>query len=994
MRDTRFVLIFALFSLLGVLYAQTPATGLQGVVTDPSGATVQDALVQLRGPGGEQRATTDVAGRYRFPTLRPGKYVVRVIAKGFTVTQRRDYQIDSAQTLDVQLTIEAQSQVINVEDEASKVSTDPDSNASALVIGEKELATLSDDPDELASQLQAMAGPAAGPSGGQIYIDGFSGGTMPPKSSIREVRINSNPYSTEYDRPGFGRIEILTRPGTDKIRGQAFAQFNNESFNSRSPLLTASTLPPYSAKLFGFNLSGPIKKGKASFGFDLERRNIDENSFILATTLDSQFNPVTVNEAVLTPQTRTSFGPRFDWALNKNNTLVARYQEGRSSRGNEGIGNYALQSRAYDSTSSDRSLQLTETAILSARSINELRFQFRRSVSENTGDNSIPSLSVQGAFEGGGAQIGNSGNVNRSYELSNSTTFTHGTHTMKWGARLRNAGTDSTSVNNFGGSYAFFGGLGPLLDATNQIIAGPLVQLTALERYQRTLQFQALGYTPEQIRLLGGGASQFSLAAGTPLTSVSQFDAGVFFNDDWRLRQNLTLSYGLRYETQTNISDFSNWAPRVALAWGIGGGRGRTVKTVLRVGAGVFYDRVSDSVVLQSQRYNGLTQQSYLLMNPNFFPLIPTADVLQQAKQPQQLQLADSALRAPRNYQASIGVERQLGKYTKLSVQYISSRGVHLQRSRNINAPIDGVYPYGDKQLRLLTETTGFSRSNQLIFSPNVNYKKMFLFGFYGISHGRSDAEGTAADPYNLRAEWGPSSFGDVRHRAVIGTNLPLLWKVSLSPFLMFNSGNPYNITTGRDTNGDGFTAERPSLVADATSGTCTGGNFVYAPGMGCFNLNPAAGTAIGRNFARGPSTFTLNLRMSRSWAFGNRGESGVADPGPGGPGGGGPPPGGGMGGGMRGGGGPPPGGGMGGGMRGGGPGGMFGGSSSGKKYNLTLSASANNVLNHANYGAPSGDLSSPYFGQYRSLAGGFGPMGGGSSTYNRKIDLQLRFTF
>ena len=988
MKNTRFVLIFALFSLLGVLYAQTPSTGLQGVVTDPSGGTVQDALVQLRGPGGEQRATTDVGGRYSFPALRPGKYVVRVIAKGFTVTQRRDYQFSNAQTLDVQLTIETQSQVINVEDEASKVSTDPDSNASALVLGEKELAALSDDPDELASQLQAMAGPAAGPSGGQIYIDGFSGGTLPPKASIREVRINSNPYSTEYDRPGFGRIEILTRPGTDKIRGQAFVQYNNEAMNSRSPLLTDPNLPPFSAKLFGFHLSGPIQKGKASFGFDLERRNIDENAFVLATTLDSQFNPVTVNQAILTPQTRTSFGPRFDWALNKNNTLVARYQEGRSSRGNEGVGNYALASRAYDSNSSERSLQLTETAILSPKSINEVRFQFRRSVLENTGDNSIPSLSVQGAFDGGGAQTGNSGNTTTSYELSNSTTLTHSTHTMKWGARLRNSGTDSTSVNNFGGSYAFFGGLGPMLDANNQAIAGPLVQLTALERYQRTLQFQSLGYTPDEIRLLGGGASQFSLGAGTPLTAVSQFDAGVFFNDDWRLRQNLTFSYGLRYETQTNIKDYSNWAPRAALAWGIGG-KGKPVKTVVRVGAGVFYDRISDSVVLQSQRYNGVTQQSYLLINPNFFPLIPSSDALLAAKQPQQLQLADSTLRAPRNYQASVGVERQIGKYAKLSVQYISSRGVHLQRLRNINAPIDGAYPYGDKQLRLLTETTGFSRSNQLIFSPNVNYKKMFLFGFYAYSHGRSDAEGTPADPYNLRNEWGPSSFGDVHHRAVIGTNLPLPLKISLSPFLMMNSGSPYNITTGRDTNGDGFTAERPSLVADAASGTCTGGNFVNAPGMGCFNLNPTAGTAIGRNYGRGPATFTMNLRMSRSWGFGNRGETTAQDQGPGG---GGPPPGS-MGGGRGGpgGGGFP--GGMGGGMRGG-PGGMFGGGGSGKKYNLTLSASANNVLNHANYAAPSGDLSSPYFGQYRSLAGGFGPMGGGSSTYNRKIDIQLRFTF
>ena len=198
--------------------AQSQAVSLRGQVTDPSGATVPGALVQLRGPGPEQRAFTSVSGEYSFDGLRPGKYLVRVIAKGFTVSQRRDFEINGDATLNVQLTIEAGTQVINVEDEAGRVSTEPGGNAAALVLGQKELAALSDDPDELAQQLQAMAGPSTGPNGGQIYIDGFSGGNLPPKASIREVRINSNPYSTEYDRPGFGRIEIFTRPGGDRLR--------------------------------------------------------------------------------------------------------------------------------------------------------------------------------------------------------------------------------------------------------------------------------------------------------------------------------------------------------------------------------------------------------------------------------------------------------------------------------------------------------------------------------------------------------------------------------------------------------------------------------------------------------------------------------------------------------------------------------------------------------------------------------------------------------
>ncbi len=978
------LLVVCALDLCSLASAQAPPVGLQGTVTDPSGANVPDALVQARGQGIERRVRTDMTGHYSIAPLPPGKYLVRVIAKGFTVSQQNDVEITGPVTLDVQLTIESEAQVVNVEDEADKVTTDPSSNASALVLREKELAALSDDPDQLSQELQAMAGPGSGPNGGQIYIDGFSGGNLPPKSSIREIRINSNPFSPEYDRPGFGRIEIFTKPGTDHIRGQAFFQFNKEALNSRSPLLTQSTRPPYEQKFFGVNLSGPITQKKASFSFDFERRSITENSFILATTLDNNLNFVNVNQAMLTPQTRTTFSPRIDYSLNASNTLTVRYQNTRVASDNEGTGNFSLASKAYNQSNTEQSVQVTETAILSPRTINETRFQYMRTDLSNVGDNSIPAISVQGAFDGGGAQIGDSGTLNNRWELTNISTMTRQTHTLKWGGRLRQSFIDDTSLNNFGGTYTFFGGTGPELDANNQPVAGSSIALSAIERYRRTLLFMQAGMSPEQIRLLGGGASQFSLGAGTPSSTVNQFDIGLFVNDDWRMRPNLTLSYGVRYETQSNIHDWSDWSPRVGLAWGIGGGANKQAKTVFRAGFGTFYDRISDSVALQSLRYNGQTQQSYFILKPDFYPSIPALSVLSSSQQPQQLQYVFGDIRAPRTYQATIGLERQVNKYIKLSTQYVASRGVHLQRTRNINAPIDGAYPFGDQQLRILTESTGFSRTNQLIVSPNVNYKKLFLFGFYGLSYGKSDAEGQAADPYNLRAEWGPSGFADVRHRFLVGTNLPVLWKINISPFLFASSGSPYNITTGRDLNGDGFTSERPAVV-DLGAADCGSSGYLYKAGYGCFNLNPAAGTAIGRNSARGPGNFNLNLRVSRTWAFGSRGESGPAEGGPppgmGGVRGGGPPPGGGSGGGgpRFGGGGP------------GGPGGMFGGSS-GKKYGLTLSVSARNILNHPNFAAPSGDLSSPFFGEYRSLAG-FGPFGG-NTTYNRKVDIQLRFTF
>jgi hypothetical protein len=973
------VIAFLLASTVFVQAQPAASPSLHGVVTDPSGAFIPGAIVQVLGPGGEQRTKTDSLGRYSFAILRPGKYTVRMIAKGFSVDQKTEVDIAGATEVNSQLVIQAESQVVNVEDEANSVSTDPTANGTALVLHEKELAALSDDPDELQQELQAMAGPGAGPNGGQIYIDGFTGGNMPPKSSIREVRINSNPFSAEYDRPGFGRIEILTKPGTDKLHGQFFGQFNKEIFNSRSPLLTQSDRPPYQQRFFGISLTGPIKQNKASYSFNMERRTIDENAFIIATTLDSSFNPVSVNQAIVTPRTRTSISPRIDYTINSSNTLVARYQYSSNSAEKQGIGGFNLATRAYNSDGSEHSVQLTETAILSPKAVNETRFQFMRTKQTNTGDNTVPAITVQDAFTGGGAQIGNSGNTQNRWELTNMTTYTRGTQVLRWGGRLRQSFYNDTSVNNFGGSYIFLGGTGPQLDANNQPIPGSQADLTALERYRRTLLFEQMGFSGPAIRALGGGASQFNLSAGTPTTSVSQFDVGLFINDDWRMRPNLTLSYGLRYETQTNIHDYGDWAPRVGVAWGIGGTASKPAKTVVRAGGGIFYDRIADSVDLQTERFNGITQQSFFLLNPDTFPIIPSVASLTSRQQPQQLQILYSKIRAPRNYQLSAGVDRQVNKYFRFSTQYVENRGVHQQRLRNINAPIAGVFPFGDLQLRELTESTGFSRIHQLIFSPSVNYKKMFLFGFYGLSYGRDD-NGIPADPYNLRAEYGPSSFGDVRHRAVIGTNLPLPWNINISPFLMASSGSPYNITTGRDTNNDGSASERPALLTGVSAADCSTGSLKFEPAFGCFNLSPAAGTpTIGRNFARGPGSVMLNLRMSKTWSFGNRAEANAGGFGPGG---------------MMKGGGPPPGGGGGGPMIIiGGP----GGAGAAKKYNLTVSVNAQNVLNHPNFSNPNGNLSSPFFGQSLSLsAGGFGgPFGGGTTTtYNRKVDLQMRFAF
>ena len=936
--------LLAIYLLVLSAHAQS-IPGLRGTITDPSGAAVPGAVVQARGPGRDHRARTDSAGQYVFPSLTAGRYQVRITAKGFAITSRQ-ITIDAPMVFDAQLVIQSHAQVVNVEDRLGGVSAAPDSNGGALVLRARELAALSDDPDELALQLQTLAGPAPGPDGGQIFVDGFSGGSLPPKASIREIRINSNPFSPEYDHPGFARVDVFTKPGSDRIRGQVFGNFNDAILNSRNPLLTQTSRPPYRTQLYGLNIGGPIKKNKASFTLDLEHRQIDENAFILATTLDSNFQPVSINQALATPQTRTSVTPRLDYAVNQRNALAIRYQDLHIALDNLGAGDFSLASRAYDERQKERVLQLTETATLSARVINETRFQYLHATVLDTALSNAPGINVQGAFFGGGATIGDSRSVTNGWEMTNITIATQGRHTWKWGGRVRQSFLEDTSRRNFAGTYTFL----------------------TLAQYEKTIELQQAGYTGAQIQQLGFGPWQFSLASGTPTTAVNQTDAGLFLNDDWRVRPNLTLSAGLRYEVQNNYGDGSNFAPRFGIAWGIGATGSRPAKTVLRAGAGIFYDRLPLTLTLNSLRYNGATQQSYVIANPEFFPMIPAADVLQAGRQPQLLQPVFAGIRAPRTYQSNLGIERELNKHVKLSVNWIETRGAHLLDARNINTPIAGSYPFGDASIRLLAESAGFSRVHQVVVNTNVNYKKLALFGYYALSYARDDNEGLPADPYNLRAEWGPSSWGDLRHRAAFGGSVPLKWKVTIFPFLAANSGQPYNVTTGLDPLNTGFPAARPALLDGVSAGSCAGGNLRYAAGFGCFDLNPAAGTpTIGHNFARGPSDVNVVLRVARTWAFGGEGRSGLAQQSSGG--------------GSHGGGDGPP-------AR------MFD-TNTGRRYNLTVSASTLNALNRANFAPPNGNLSSPYFGQYRSLGGMVVLMHGGlPGTYNRKIDLQVRFTF
>ncbi|MGE5645408.1 MAG: carboxypeptidase regulatory-like domain-containing protein [Acidobacteriota bacterium] len=961
------------FAVVALLAFQAPAqTGgraaLHGRVTDPSAASVPGADVILRSaePKVELKRTTDLQGRYSFTGLAAGKYTVLVTKTGFAPAEIEDYDISGDVTLDFPLTVLAETQQITVRDEiGSQVSVDPNENAGALVLKGNDLEALSDDPDQLQDDLQALAGPSAGPNGGQIFIDGFTGGQLPPKSSIREVRVNLNPFSAEFDRLGFGRVEVFTKPGTDRFRGQLMSMFSDDVFNARNPFV--SERPPFQSRIFSGNVSGPLAK-KASFTLDVEHRGIDEDALINTTVLDAGLNPVPFTESAPTPQSRWRVVPRVDLQLTPKNSLTARYSWTQIDRQNQGVGGYSLPERAYDTYNAEHTLQLTETAVLSPNAINETRFQYSRESTWEYGNTTLPSIQVSDAFYAGGSQVGLANNLENHYEVQNLTSRTAGKHAWKFGGRLRATTLRDDAPTNFGGTFLFAGGPAPVLDANNQPVLmdgqPAMEQIASIERYRRTQIFLAQGLSIAQMQALGGGPSQFTIAAGNPLASVNQVDVGVFALDDWRLRPNFTLSYGLRYENQTNISDSRNFSPRLSVAWGVDGGGSKAAKTVLRAGFGIFYDRFQDTLTLSARRFNGVTQQQYIVDYPDFYPEAPPLDVLAGNRMATTIRQKDSALRAPYILQSAVAIERQLPRNSTLSLTYSYSRGVHMLRTRDINAPLaDGSFPYGDVGTIFQYESTGSMRQNQLIANFNTRFaRRVSLFGYYMLNYARSDTDGVGtlpADSYNLRPEWGPSAF-DVRHRVFTGGSVTAPWGVMLSPFITASSGAPFNIVSGYDANGDLVFTDRPAF---AQSG-------IETP-WGVFNPQPLPGeTIIPRNYGRGPGQFSVNVRLSRTWGFGKRTEAAGAP-----------------GGGRFGGGGF---GGLGRGGRGG-PHGMFGNVSTGRRYNLTLGVSARNLFNFVNLDTPVGNLTSALFGQSTALARSFGPASGAS---NRRIDLQLRFSF
>ncbi|HTU36098.1 MAG TPA: carboxypeptidase regulatory-like domain-containing protein [Candidatus Acidoferrum sp.] len=960
------------------LFAQnaTGTTGaIRGQVTDPSGAALVGATVLVTGTDGQTlTATTGKNGTYEVKGLAPGKYKVEALAKGFAVFEQDNVQVTAgeAEKLAITLAIETQQERVVVSSEAETLSVSPENNAGAIIISGKELDALSNDPDELQSDLQALAGPSAGPNGGQMYIDGFTAGQLPPKSSIREIRINQNPFSAEYDKLGYGRIEIFTKPGTDQFHGEVSAMGNDSALNTRSPFLGDAEQPGYYSDMLEANVGGPLSK-KASFFMFVQHRDINDLSIIDAAAPPT-YTIGDFQQAIPNTHGRTNVGPRLDYQLGKNDTLTVRYQYWRNNEQNQGIGAFTLPTQAYNTLETEQTFQAGETHLFGSNIVNETRFQFVRDVTNQTPASTLPTVNVEGFFTGGGNSQGAVQDNENRYEFQNYTSIVHGKHMIKFGARLRQDSLTDSSTSQFNSTYIF----------------------TTNTAYQTTLDNIAAG---QPANANGGGAYEYLVTTGLPSASVGVFDAGLYAEDDWRVRPNITLSGGLRFESQNDINDHADFAPRLGLAWGLAHGS-NTPKTVIRAGWGIFYDRFESQYVVEAEHLNGIAQMSYLVYSPDFFnPNSAVTSLSGNSQIPTIYRIAPN-LQAPRTMQGAVSVERQINKATKLSVTYMNSRGDRQLLTNNINTPEPGtfpaspVYPNGIPENIFEYESAGIYRQNQFIVNTNVRAgSKFMLVAYYTLGYANSDTGGAnsfPSNPYNIMQDYGRAEF-DVRNRGIVIGSFSLPYGIRLSPFLVADSGSPYNVIMAQDFIGSTVLNQRPALATNPLNPA-----YVVSTPLGTFDTNvndlgPGESILPVNDFT-GPSQFSLNLHLSKTFGFGKVSEG---------------PSGGGGGNHYHGHGGP------GGPFGGGGGGGFFSSSGADRRYNLTLSIFARNLTNYIDLAPPNATLTflqssnpqeltvpactvvttcDPYFDKSNSLAmSGFSRSSSGAP---RTFYLNLSFAF
>jgi hypothetical protein len=826
---------------------------LTGTVLDPSGAAIVGAEVRLQAatPG---ETTTGPRGSFVLHCAGNNPYQVTVHAPGFA-----ESRVSGRGRANITVHLHIADVHTDVEvGEDSGVSVDADHGAGTHTLTAQDLQGMADDPDDFKRQLQVLAASSGGAPGQAIItVDGFqNSSTFPPKSSIASIRVNPDLFSAEYDRPPYqgGRVEIFTKPGRDSMHGALFFTDSDSAFNATDPFALSAT--PAGKRRYGFEFGGPIRKQKSDFFLALERRDIDEFNVVNAVVLNSEGEETPLSENVSAPQRLWIGSARTDWQLSPRNMLAATYSANVNDSDNVGSGGLVLPEGGYNSTISEQDLRLTDIFTLSPTLLHQTHIGFTWKSTNDVPLSSAPSLQVAGSFTGGGATAGYLRNRERDLEVDDDVLWSHHKHSVKIGVTSLGVMVHDFDPDTFNGAFVFGGGLAPGLGNSSQQIA-----ISGLEQYRRAL-----------LGLPGGVPTTYSVTEGDPLVPFTQWRVAGFAQDQWSVKPRLSLALGLRYALQTSPASFGNLVPRVGMAWS----PDHKQRWVIHVRGGLFSSPVMPDVTTEAYRLNGVRQTQTLLYSPSFTqPLVPTPSTIAVATTRQFAANVGQTW----SFQSQIGVERELPQHWHAQANLFDAQAWNTLRSRNINAPLVNENttnpllaprPITPGRNIFQFEQSGHLHGQVLFLGVDQHsYKRFGIFVGYLYFNLKTDADSATLFPQSSYSDQGETARAswESTHRLFAIGQLNLPEKLSLTSQFDASSGDPYNVVTGMDNNGDGVFNDRPSPTSQQGTGT-------YQTPFGLLNTTAINGS-LGRNAGTMPALIHLDSNLSRTFELHSHGNAG-----------------------------------------------------------------------------------------------------------------------
>jgi carboxypeptidase family protein len=783
---------------------------ISGTVLDPSGASVAGAKVILAGAGGETigATTTDISGGFRFEKAGQDKYQIRVQAEGF---QNFKTEISAGakalSPLQIVLTIKEQNEVVTVgtTDFSPQVTADVSENQNANMLDRSTLDRVPVfDQDYITTMSRFLDDSAAGTSGVTLIVNGIeANGPGVTPSAVQEVKINQNPYSARFARPGRARLEITMKGGTPNYHGSVNFMFRDSMFDARNAF--AQVKPAEQRRYYEGSLTGPVGKSKkTTFLLSLDRDEEDQQAIVVAQGIQGA-----IHENVPAP-TRHFFGSgRIFHDFTNGDQFWIGYSYEQGTNQNVGVGGNVLPEAGSNINFLEQEINVSYRHVFSTKWVNQLRFLVGHYDRPVTSVNESPQIAVTGAFTGGGAQA-DSRRTEYHFDGTDIVTYVSGKHELNFGIDIPDISRrGEDDFTNIGGTYKF--------------------------------------------------ASLADFAAGRPATFLVQRGQGHlvfletllsgFIEDTIRLKPNFSITVGARYYWQNYFHDEPHdLAPRFGFAYA----PTKNSKTVIRGGAGVFFDRTGPRPIADLLHFNGANLLRFIVENP-LFPVTP----VELSGVPTSEVVLDPRAKIPYTVQYSIGVERQVTEKSTFSATYVGSRGIDLYRSRDINAPPPPNFLARPDaalgQVRQM-ESEGYQKSNALELTFRGRPSKYFTGQVqYTLGKTYNNTSGITYFPGNSffpAADWARSD-NDRRHKFDLLGSTQASRFFTVGAALSLYSGKPVNVTTGGDNNHDGVLNDRPAGFTR---------NTLHGPGMIELDVNLEHDFLFSKSKKEGPRiTAALN---------------------------------------------------------------------------------------------------------------------------------------